>query len=425
MSEYTYQDLWDSHLDPSYDDVFSILLSNGLSWLPWVGRDFKTSAARILIVGESHYTNVNDAAKVGLKKSECQSNQNYTREIMAEYPLEGLAAGWENNAGRSNNPTFDNLTRTLLKTDLLAQQDLEKRGKLWRQLGFYNIVQRPMDYGKDRPKERPAPEDFLNGWRLFVQIIGSLQPKTCIFIGVEASNTFNSAMQAMGIQYTPVEWGDFLNNVYTRKGASVTINGRVTNLIFLKHTSQYFSWDQWNEYLEHKMPEALASLRDSVFNGDQPTEPQIFPKIKQPIPAASVDTKNIPTWLAHKPIVACRYGNGFGDDSGDAKYLSVGRAQYDQQCVSVKVFRHSGERWSRQSEEIPIHRLGYLMQMFLSTVRLLQSEQLPKQTSLHEEIVCPEELDFLRSEFHKNRDEIIGSLEEIKTILQEIDLGKI
>jgi hypothetical protein len=55
----------------------------------------------------------------------------------------------------------------------------------------------------------------------------------------------------------------------------------------------------------------------------------------------------------------------------------------------------------------------------------LQSEQLPKKTTLHEEIVCPEELDFLRSEFHKNRDEIIGSIKEIKTILQDIDLDKI
>ena len=73
------------------------------------------------MLGESHYTNVNDAAKVDLKKSECQSNQNDTREIMAAYPLEGLAAGWENSSGRSNNPTFDNLTRALLKTDLLAQ----------------------------------------------------------------------------------------------------------------------------------------------------------------------------------------------------------------------------------------------------------------------------------------------------------------
>jgi hypothetical protein len=343
---------------------------------------------------------------------------------MVEYPLEGLAASWENNAGRSNNPTFDNLTRVLLKTDLLGSQDIEKRAKLWRQLSFHNIVQRPMDYGKDRPKERPAYEDFLNGWRLFAKIVESLKPKTCIFIGVAASDTFNQAMQAMGVKHTPVEWSDFMNNIYSRKGASVTINEQVTNLIFLKHTSQYFSWELWNEYLEKMMPEDLTGLMNSVFNGDFPTEPHISPEIRHPIPAISSDTKDIPTWLAHKPIVACRYGKWFGDDSEDAKYLSVGRAQYDQQCASVKVFRHSGERWSRQSEEIPIHRLGYLAQMFLSTVRLLQSDQLPKQTSLHEEIVCPEELDFLRLEFHRNRDEIIDSIKEIKLILDDIDLTK-
>jgi hypothetical protein len=33
----------------------------------------------------------------------------------------------------------------------------------------------------------------------------------------------------------------------------------------------------------------------------------------------------------------------------------VGWAQYDPRTLSAKVFRHTG-RWSRQSEEIPLHR---------------------------------------------------------------------
>jgi hypothetical protein len=46
----------------------------------------------------------------------------------------------------------------------------------------------------------------------------------------------------------------------------------------------------------------------------------------------------------------------------DTKYLSVGRAQWryesdgDQSAISVKAWRRPNDRWSRESEEIPVHR---------------------------------------------------------------------
>ena len=192
----------------------------------------------------------------------------------------------------------------------------------------------------------------------------------------------------------------------------------------MRHTSQYFSWELWNEYLEVNMAEYMNYLRQTVLDGKVPKKEECSPK-SEPIGYDRKYTKEIPTWLAHKPVFACRYGVGFGDDSEDAQYLSVGRAQYDQENASVKVLRHTGTRWSRQSEEVPIHRLGYMMQLFLSAIRLVQSERAPAQTSLHEEIVIPEELDFLRAEIHAHREEIVHSLNEIRALLSVIDLEKI
>lgn len=44
----------------------------------------------------------------------------------------------------------------------------------------------------------------------------------------------------------------------------------------------------------------------------------------------------------------------------DAQGLSLGLAQWNDRGkvdVSAKVWRHTGERWSRQSEELPLHRV--------------------------------------------------------------------
>jgi hypothetical protein len=71
----------------------------------------------------------------------------------------------------------------------------------------------------------------------------------------------------------------------------------------------------------------------------------------------------IPTLLKHKPVIVSEEYNKidgrYGDDS-DAKGLSLGLAQWCGRGVleiSAKVWRHTGGKWSRQSEELPLHRV--------------------------------------------------------------------
>ena len=94
-----------------------------------------------------------------------------------------------------------------------------------------------------------------------------------------------------------------------------------------------------------------------------------------------------PKHLSHTPIVSWndyhRKDGKFANKT-DAMALSIGYAQYDKkerdqiilesdnrvrkQDISMKVWRKPGDRWSRQSEEIPIHRNLDLTILLLSVL---------------------------------------------------------
>lgn len=71
----------------------------------------------------------------------------------------------------------------------------------------------------------------------------------------------------------------------------------------------------------------------------------------------------IPTTLKHKPVIIAEdYGHIDGRTAydTDAQGLSLGLAQWNDRGkvdISAKVWRYTGEKWSRQSEELPLHRV--------------------------------------------------------------------
>jgi len=71
----------------------------------------------------------------------------------------------------------------------------------------------------------------------------------------------------------------------------------------------------------------------------------------------------IPTTLKHKPVIVVEnYANVDGRFAynTDAQGLSLGLAQWNDRGrvdISAKVWRYTGEKWSRQSEELPLHRV--------------------------------------------------------------------
>ena len=71
----------------------------------------------------------------------------------------------------------------------------------------------------------------------------------------------------------------------------------------------------------------------------------------------------IPTQLKHKPVIVSQEYDkidGRYSNNSDAKGLSLGLAQWNDRGnleISAKIWRHTGEKWSRQSEEMPLHRV--------------------------------------------------------------------
>lgn len=88
----------------------------------------------------------------------------------------------------------------------------------------------------------------------------------------------------------------------------------------------------------------------------------------------------IPTTLKHKPVVVAEdYGriDGRAAYHTDAQGLSLGLAQWNdrgQVDISAKVWRYTGEKWSRQSEELPLHRVLDLAILTCRTAQYMREE---------------------------------------------------
>ncbi|MFD1205951.1 DUF6530 family protein [Sporosarcina contaminans] len=98
----------------------------------------------------------------------------------------------------------------------------------------------------------------------------------------------------------------------------------------------------------------------------------------------------IPTNLKHKPVIVSEnYENVDGRYAydTDAKGISLGLAQWNDRGkvdVSAKVWRHTGGKWSRQSEELPLHRVLDLAIMVCRTKLYFQDAY------RHEKLYDPE-----------------------------------
>lgn len=86
----------------------------------------------------------------------------------------------------------------------------------------------------------------------------------------------------------------------------------------------------------------------------------------------------IPTNLKHKPVVVVedydKVDGKYAWDT-DAMGLSLGLAQWNDRGkveISGRVWRHTGEKWSRQSEELPITRILDLAILVVQTSNYFQ-----------------------------------------------------
>jgi len=128
-----------------------------------------------------------------------------------------------------------------------------------------------------------------------------------------------------------------------------------------------------------------------------------------------------PTHLQHKPVVTVDdYDSKDGIYTGhtDARALSIGYAQYDEDEFSAKVFRHTGQSWSRQSEELPLHRVLDLA-ILLAGIMKRSNESQPSFTVLNESVISASGFADLKKYLSSttNAKEINARLAELKRLL--------
>ncbi len=205
-----------------------------LKWLPWVGENFNSNLSenKLLIIGESHY---HDNTPDSIKK---HNSPTFTREVIEELAIDRCYYGTK---------IFQNLHKALFKNDEFNSL------RFWNLVSFYNFIQRPMDTNKGRP----SYNDFYTSWHTFLEIIKVLKPTTCLFIGTSAANSLENALENTEYSTEGVKWEDYISNAYAKSAIIKDKAGNETQIIFIRHTSQMFSWSKWNEYLQKKLTNQL------------------------------------------------------------------------------------------------------------------------------------------------------------------------
>lgn len=128
-----------------------------------------------------------------------------------------------------------------------------------------------------------------------------------------------------------------------------------------------------------------------------------------------------PDHLQHQPIISVndydKIDARYRGDT-DAKALSIGKAQYDDSKISLKVWRYTDASWSRQSEELPLHRCIDLNILLLGALLTDLDSGYPK-TSLREEVDRPEDFSKIMAFYEDNEQYLRPRLEELRDKLNK------
>ncbi len=212
-----------------------------LKWLPYVGSEFLNipEENRIIVIGESHY---HDNTEQSIEKN---NRTNFTRRVLKELAIERFY--WDTKM-------FPNFHKTIFRNDKFDTNIF------WNLVCFYNFIQRPMITNKSRPSN----QDFIDGWKTYFEIIKILKPKVCIFIGTSAANKLTKAIQNTEFSTKGVKWEDYINRAYAKTATIIDKDNNEIKLVFIRHTSQMFSWEKWNNYLLKVLPKEIEWLEEKV-----------------------------------------------------------------------------------------------------------------------------------------------------------------
>lgn len=214
---------------------------HNLKWHPFIGENYFSTSKdnRLLIIGESHYTHDTEESKLTV------NHIDFTKEMIQENAIDG--EDWKTKI-------IPNFHKAMFGDNSFNTD------KFWNLVSYYNFIQRPMLTIGERPNEN----DFQDGWKTFFDLIKVVKPKTCLFIGVSASNHLMSVIQNSDFSCKEFIYGEVINGTKSRKATLLDKENNEIEIVFIKHSSQYFSWNDWNEYLKNEIGDQLFWFEKNI-----------------------------------------------------------------------------------------------------------------------------------------------------------------
>lgn len=235
--DYIYKniDIMENNLDNQFDKEFDKI--KGLTWYPWVGKNYANTSPKVLILGLSQYA-------VDEDKEYCEETEQgfMHKEINREFLFENIEL-LENKS-----KFYINLYKTYSKDDTP-----QAKYEFLNNIAFYNFFQ-TVDQnvsGNNRDKT-----EYLEAWSIFNQVISLIKPDICIFHGKEAHKHMEFYYNSINI---PFQWEDVMN-----EGEKVKIDGSIPvealidnriKVLFCKHPSTSYSVKKWRDFILEMLPE--------------------------------------------------------------------------------------------------------------------------------------------------------------------------
>ena len=193
------------------DKLFSKI--EHLKWLPWIGENYFSSNAKLMVLGESHYLCEGDSKE--------DYGKDFTRSFISQHKNEGVET-----------KVLRNFEKTILNRDTDEHLSKVEQLAITDSIVYQVIVQRLLESNDERPSE----DDFKNGWKIIFETMKILKPKTVISLGVESSN-FLAGLEYDGLVVKKEKREDEkINNAYPRY-FKIELDGEPIDIIFLRHTS--------------------------------------------------------------------------------------------------------------------------------------------------------------------------------------------
>ena len=224
-------------VDISYDHLFEKMPA--LAWWPWIGKDYKNTANKTLILGESTYiwdaenTEENKRKAEEARIRERISRNDHLRILHNNHALDFDRAS----------KYVRNIERAIFQTKAPSAAD---KGKLWESVVYHNLVLRPMSTIKNRPTDK----DYASGWEEMLKLAMLLEVDQCIVYGLEWKKIYallsvlKPQKESGGLTYQRQK---LTQKIGKSSPCVITIetNGRSLKIQFIRHPSSFFNWKKW------------------------------------------------------------------------------------------------------------------------------------------------------------------------------------